>query len=102
MAVRSRALLSTAIFLVATDASAFVHIVRHGESLADIANRVYGDSKLETVLAGANFLDVQGGSAIVAGMRLEIPAPGHHRSSGSETWPAMSQDWLGDAARAEK
>jgi hypothetical protein len=100
MRARSRAL-TLAIFLVATNAEAFVHIVRHGESLADIANRVYGDAKLETVLAGANFLDVQGGSAIVPGMRLEIPAPGHHRASGSETWPAMAQDWLGDQTRAD-
>lgn len=99
MAVRIRAVVLCA--LVASNAHAFVHIVRHGESLADIAHRVYGDSKLETVLAGANFLDVQGGSAIVPGMRLEIPAPGHHRATGSETWPAMSQDWLGDEKRAD-
>ena len=57
MAARSR-ILGLAIFLASTNADAFVHIVRHGESLADIANRVYGEAKLETVLAGANFLDV--------------------------------------------
>jgi hypothetical protein len=85
----------------ADDAAAFVHVVRTGESLAHIASRVYGDSKRESVLAGANFLDVQGGSAIVAGMRLELPAPGHHRCAGGETWAALAQDWLGDAKRAE-
>lgn len=101
MGARSNAWLALGGLLVSTNANAFVHIVRHGESLADIASRAYGDAKLETVLAGANFLDVQGGSAIVPGMRLEIPAPGHHRASGAETWPAMAQDWLGDSTRAD-
>ena len=89
------------VLLTPNRAWGFAHIVRHGESLADIASRVYGDVRLESVLAGANFLDSQGGSAITVGMRLEIPAPGHHRCAGGETWPAMAQDWLGDASRAE-
>lgn len=87
--------------LLTGDARAFVHLVRQGESLAQIAARVYGDSKRETVIAGANALDVQGGSAIVPGMRLELPAPGHHMCTGGETWAALAQDWLGDAKRAE-
>lgn len=103
MAARTRAGILAAIFvaLASADARAFVHTVRQGESLAHLASRVYGDARRETVLAGANFLDVQGGSAIVAGMRLEIPAPGHHRCAGGETWAALAQDWLGDAKRAE-
>lgn len=101
MAARNRWWVLLAVACAATDARAFVHVVRRGESLADIAGRVYGDAKLETVLAGANFLDVQGGSAIVPGMRLEIPAPGHHRATGAETWAALAQDWLGDSARAD-
>ena len=104
MAVRrwiAAALALAAVALAPARASAFVHLVRQGESLAHIAARVYGDPKRESVLAGANFLDVQGGSAIVAGMRLEIPAPGHHRCAAGETWAALAQDWLGDAKRAE-
>lgn len=80
---------------------AFPHIVKPGESLAQIAQRVYGDPKMETVLAGANALDSEGGSAPVAGMRLEIPAPKFHIVAAGETWPALSAQWLGDAKRAD-
>lgn len=82
-------------------AHAFVHVVKPGESLAQIAQRVYGDPKLETVLAGANALDSEGGSAPVAGMRLEIPAPKFHHVLAGETWPALATQWLGDAKRAD-
>jgi hypothetical protein len=87
--------------LATSGAHAFPHIVKPGETLAQIAARVYGEAKKETVLAGANALDAQGGSAIVAGMRLEIPAPGHHRVEKGETWAAMALTWLGDAKRAD-
>jgi LysM repeat protein len=103
--VRSRSLalgLALATAVGATSrAHAYVHLVRQGESLAQIAERVYGDPKLETVLAGANALDVQGGSAIVVGMRLEIPAPGHRRAEAGETWASLALELLGDARRAE-
>ncbi len=56
-------------------AFAFTHIVNPGETLAQIADRLYGNAKLESVLVGANALDVQGGTVIVPGMRLEVPAP---------------------------
>ena len=48
----------------AGDASAFTHIVKSGETLAQIADRLYGESRLEVVLVGANALDVQGGTVI--------------------------------------
>jgi len=80
---------------------AFPHIVKPSESLAQIALRVYGDPKLEVVLAGANALDSEGGSAPVAGMRLEIPAPKFHHVIAGETWPGMAAIWLGDAKRAD-
>jgi LysM repeat protein len=82
-------------------ALAFSHIVKPGETLSQIAARVYGDARKETVLAGANALDVQGGSAIVPGMRLEIPSPGHHTVIAGDTWNALALTWLGDTRRAD-
>jgi LysM repeat protein len=82
-------------------AHAYTHVVQPGETLAHIAQRTYGDTKYETVLVGANALDVQGGSAIVAGMRIEIPAPGHHRVEEHETWSELALAWLGDTKRAD-
>ena len=89
--------------LVPTSGRAFTHTVKPGETLAQIAERVYGDSKLETALVGANALDVQGGTVIAPGMRLEIPAPGHHTIVQGETWADLALSWLGanDIARAD-
>lgn len=85
------------------DARGFTHIVKPGETLAQIADRLYGESRLEVVLVGANALDVQGGTIIAPGMRLEVPAPGHHTVMHGETWAELSAAWLGtgDVARAE-
>src|SRR5579883_883003 len=87
----------------AADARAFAHTVKPGESLAQIADHVYGDSRLEPVLVGANALDAQGGSVIAPGMRLEVPAPGHHTVMQGETWADLALAWLGtnDQARTE-
>jgi hypothetical protein len=84
-------------------ASGFTHIVKPGETLAQIAERMYGSSKHEVVLVGANALDVQGGAVIVPGMRLEIPAPGRRTIVRGETWAELALGWLGssDIARAE-
>jgi LysM repeat protein len=93
--------LTLSVALWASPAAAFSHIVRPGETLSQIAARVYGDARMETVLAGANALDVQGGSAIVPGMRLEIPAPAHHTVIAGDTWNAMALAWLGDPRRSD-
>ncbi len=84
-------------------ASGFTHIVKPGETLAQIAERMYSSPKLEVVLIGANALDVQGGAIIVPGMRLEVPAPAHRTISHGETWAELALVWLGsgDIARAE-
>jgi hypothetical protein len=84
-------------------ALAFTHIVKPGETLAQIAERMYASSKLEVVLVGANALDVQGGAVIVPGMRLEVPAPGHRTIASGETWSELALAWLGsgEPARAE-
>jgi LysM repeat protein len=87
--------------LVAADANAFTHVVSQGETLAQIAIRYYGTPRFEVALIGANSLDAQGGSAIVAGQPLEVPAPGHHRVVEDETWFTLSRIYLGDATRAD-
>jgi hypothetical protein len=90
-----------AILLAPSRARAFSHLVVPNESLAQIAQRVYGSTQYESVLAGANALDTQGGSAIVPGMHIEIPAPGHHRVALHETWADLALAWLGNASRAD-
>jgi LysM repeat protein len=82
------------------DALAFPHIVKRGETLAQIAEHVYGDAKRETVLVGANALDVQGGTVITPGMRLEVPAPGHHTVAQGESWADLAISWLGTSDEA--
>jgi len=91
------------LLLASAQAAAFTHIVKPGETLAQIAERIYGDGKRETVLVGANALDVQGGTIISAGVRLEVPAPGHHTVMQGETWAELALSWLGtaDMARTE-
>ena len=94
---------AVAVAAAPTHARAFTHVVKPGETLAQIADRIYGDSKREVVLVGANALDVQGGTVIVPGMRLEVPAPGHHTVMQGETWAELSLSWLGmnDVVRTE-
>jgi hypothetical protein len=100
--LRLRVALSAAVALAATALAArrveaFSHVVRPGETLAQIAERVYGDARLEVALVGANALDSQGGTVIASGMRLEIPAPGHHTVMQGESWADLSTSWLGTA-----
>ena len=76
-------LLATASF--GRDAEAFPHVVQPGETLAAIAERTYGKVEMERLLVAANALDAGGGISIVPGMRLEVPAVGHHRVLAGET-----------------
>ncbi len=87
--------------LLGGEASAFVHVVTQGETLAQLAMRVYGTPRFETALAGANALDAHGGSAIVAGQPLEVPAPSHARVKDGDTWFGLARIHLGDPRRAE-
>lgn len=87
--------------LTARRALAFPHVVRPGETLAQIALRVYGDAKRESLIAMANHLDVEGGVAIVPGMRIDLPAPGYHRVTSGETWGDLALIYLGDSKRAD-
>jgi hypothetical protein len=93
--------LALVIFTLSSRLLAFSHVVRPGETLAEISSRVYGDAKKESLLAGANALDVGGGSAIVPGMRIEIPAPLHHKVALGETWTSLALVWLGHGSRAD-
>jgi hypothetical protein len=92
--------LTIAFTLIATDAAAFSHVVSQGETLAQLAIKVYGTPRFEVAIAGANALDAHGGSAIVPGQKIEIPAPSHHRVNEGETWFQLSRIYLGDPQRA--
>ena len=82
-------------------AHAFPHIVRSGETLARIAERVYGRVEAEQILVAANGLDSGRGFAIAPGMRLEVPAVGHHRVNAGETWPSLADQLLGSPDRSD-
>lgn len=86
---------------LAADASAFTHVVQSGDTLASIAERYYGRIQHEKILVAANGLEDKGGSPIVPGMRLEVPALGHRRVKRGETWPTLAAELLGSAHRAE-
>jgi hypothetical protein len=82
------------------DAHAFIHVVQKTETLAQIAERTYGRIQYEKILVAANALDAQGGSPIVPGQRLEVPAVDHYRVAGGDTWPDLARQLLGDADRS--
>lgn len=96
-----RWLLALGLLAIPSDAAAFAHVVSQGETLAEIGIRYYGTPRFEIAIAGANALDAHGGSAIVSGQPLEIPAPGHHRVKDGETWFTLARIYLGDTKRAE-
>lgn len=89
----------TWLFVVAP-AAAFPVVVHEGDTLAGIAQRIYGLVQNERLLVSANGLDARGGIAIVAGMRLEIPAVSHRRTQRGDTWPDLAQELLGGRQRA--
>ncbi|HHH31581.1 MAG TPA: LysM domain-containing protein [Polyangiaceae bacterium] len=86
---------------VTSDAAAFPHIVRAGETVAEIAERMYGRVELERVIVVANGLGGRRGSAIVPGQRLEIPAVGYHKVLPGDTWQSVADATLGDAKRGD-
>jgi hypothetical protein len=91
---------STAVCLLGGDARAFTYVVERGDTLASIAERMYGRIQEERLLVAANGLDLGGGSAIVPGMRLEVPSMTYHRVKAGETWEILAKDLLGAPHRA--
>jgi LysM repeat protein len=89
-------LFGAAFALLAANAGAFTHVVQKTETLAQIAERTYGRIQYEKILVAANALDAQGGSSIVPGQRLEIPALGYYRVTAGETWASLAKQLLGD------
>jgi hypothetical protein len=81
-------------------ARAFPLIVQSGDTLAGIAQRIYGRVEYEGLLVSANGLEAHGGIAIVPGMRLEIPTLAYRRIAPGDTWPALATAYLGSPARA--
>ncbi len=77
-----------------------VHVVRPGETLASIAQHYYGQARRESVLVSENGLNSQGGSPIVVGLRLDIPAVAFHRVQEGETWSVLAKLYYGEASRA--
>lgn len=101
---RPNLVLALAAAICAGHAEAFPHVVQPGDTLAGLAERYYGEVERERLLVAANALDlpgvVGGGVRIVAGMRLEIPAVGHHRTNATDTWEALATRLLGGGHRA--
>jgi hypothetical protein len=87
--------------LAPAKSEAFWLVVQPGETLASIAERVYGRVQYERILVAANELDLQGGLRIVPGMRLEVPAVAYRRVHKGDTWASMAQERLGSAKRAD-
>jgi phage tail protein X len=82
-------------------AFAFAHRVASGDTLASIAEKYYGRIQYERLLVAANFLDVRGGTPIVRGMRLEVPALEHRKVAQGDTWETLAADLLGSPSRAD-
>ena len=87
--------------LLPSRASALVHVVQAGDTLAAIAERYYGKIQHERLLVAANRLDVQGGIPLVVGMRLEVPTTSHYVVKKGDTWAALSLRFLGNSQRSD-
>ena len=99
-----RHLFAAALASIATlsaNSEAFTHIVQDGDTLASISERYYGHLQHEKLLVAANGLNDQGGSPIVPGMRLEIPAVTHRRVEPGDTWNNLAERLLGSSQRSD-
>lgn len=74
--------------------------VADGDTLALLAQKIYGKVENEKLLVSANGLDARGGIAIVPGMDLEVPALRFRRVVRGDTWPDLAHVLLGARRRA--
>lgn len=95
------ALLFLGTLVHAEAAHAFTHTVLPGDTLASIAEKYYGKIQYEHVLVAANLLDLEGGSSITRGMRLEVPALSHRTIVRGDTWDALAGELLGWSMRSD-
>jgi hypothetical protein len=95
------ALLCLTFLCLASTSQAFTHVVRKGDTLASIAETYYGRIQYEKLLVAANSLDAHGGTSIVPGMRLEVPAVSYRRVLKGETWASLAEQHLGSGERGE-
>lgn len=85
----------------ALSAAPFPHVVQKGETVAQLAERMYGRVELERVVVAANGLDGRQGSEVIPGMRLEIPAVGYRKVLPGDTWSSIAASTLGDSDRGD-
>src|SRR6478736_3011867 len=93
--------LTLSLSLLPHPAAAFTHVVVQGDTLASIAEKYYGKIQYEKFLVDANLLAVEGGSPIVKGMRLEVPAMGHRVVKKGDTWEQLAAQLLGASSRSD-
>jgi hypothetical protein len=87
------------VFSTGRAAIAFPVVVQQGDTLAGIAQRIYGRVEYESLLVRANGLDAHGGIPIEPGMRLEIPTLAYRRVAPGDTWTALATSLLGSPSR---
>lgn len=77
-----------------------VHVVRHGDTLASIAQRYYGDVSREVILVAANALNVQSSTGIVPATRVIVPSVSYYRVHERDTWERIAYREFGSVTRA--
>jgi hypothetical protein len=96
-----RGALASALVTMTGVSGAFPYVVHRNETVAQVAERMYGRVELERVVVAANGLDGRRGSEIVPGMRLEIPAVGYRKVLPGDTWKSIAAATLGDPERGD-
>lgn len=76
-----------------------IHSYTRGETFASLAERYYGNARLEPVIVAANFLYMQSTPTLLTGMHLVIPSVSYHRVVAGETWERLGARHLGDGRR---